>query len=167
MPLPLSRSKRGKSLHPLKSTRDGFNKTKRYQGRATQDSMRWDDLLSNRRLGKSGDRVQDARSQYQRDYDRIVFSSAFRRLQDKTQVVPLAESDYVRTRLTHSIEASCVGRSLGTLVGEFVLTKHIMNEISAGDFGSIVAATCLAHDIGNPPFGHSGEDAIQNWFRDN
>ncbi|HKJ89237.1 MAG TPA: dNTP triphosphohydrolase, partial [Gammaproteobacteria bacterium] len=95
----------------------------------------------------------------------IVFSSAFRRLQDKTQVFPLAESDYVRTRLTHSLEVSCVGRSLGTRVGEEIAAREGFELVDPGDFGSIVAAACLAHDIGNPPFGHSGEDAIQHWFQ--
>ncbi|MEJ7807986.1 MAG: dGTP triphosphohydrolase, partial [Telluria sp.] len=87
-----------------------------------------------------------------------------RRMQDKTQVFPLAESDYVRTRLTHSIEVASVGRSLGTLCGEFILAKGQVPGMVSQDFGSIVAAACLAHDIGNPPFGHSGEDAIQSWF---
>jgi dGTPase len=104
------------------------------------------------------------RSEYLKDWDRIVYSSAFRRLQDKTQVFPLAESDYVRTRLTHSIEVSSVGRSLGTLCGEFILQATPGLAVGPQDFGSIVAAACLAHDIGNPPFGHSGEDAIQSWF---
>jgi dGTPase len=125
----------------------------------------WSRLLSRQRLGRRDSREVDARSPFQRDYDRIVFSSAFRRLQDKTQVFPLAESDYVRTRLTHSIEVSCVGRSLGTLVGAEVLKKKRVDGVTSQDFGTVVAAACLAHDIGNPPFGHSGEDAIQNWFQ--
>ena len=134
--------------------------------------MEWQRLLSNKLLGdeKSADiRLRDGRSQYQRDFDRIVFSSAFRRLQDKTQVFPLPENDFVHTRLTHSLEVSCVGRSLGTLVGEKVLAKHKkLSEIySSFHFGEIVAAACLAHDIGNPPFGHSGEDAIAEFFRNN
>lgn len=127
--------------------------------------MDWKFLLSKRRLGRTDSGDIDARSPFQRDYDRIVFCSAFRRLQDKTQVFPLAESDYVRTRLTHSIEVSCVGRSLGTLVGAEVLKKVPIDGLTPHDFGSVVAAACLAHDIGNPPFGHSGEDAIQNWFQ--
>jgi dGTPase len=127
--------------------------------------MDWKSLLSKQRLGRKDSAGIDARSPFQRDYDRIVFSSAFRRLQDKTQVFPLAESDYVRTRLTHSIEVSCVGRSLGTLVGDMVLKNSDANGATPQDFGSIVAAACLAHDIGNPPFGHSGEDAIQLWFK--
>ncbi len=127
--------------------------------------MEWKQLLSKERLGRFGQLGSDARSPFQRDYDRIVFSSAFRRLQDKTQVFPLAESDYVRTRLTHSLEASCVGRSLGTLVGDFVLKQSDMEGLTPQDFGNIVAAACVAHDIGNPPFGHSGEDVIRDWFR--
>jgi len=126
--------------------------------------MDWTTLFSEQRLGRTDSESVDARSPFQRDYDRIVFSSAFRRLQDKTQVFPLAESDYVRTRLTHSIEVSCVGRSLGTLVGAEVLKKHKVDGVTAQDVGNIVAAASLAHDIGNPPFGHSGEDAIRNWF---
>lgn len=128
-------------------------------------TMDWNKLISAKRLGREGNpSLADARSEYLKDWDRIVYSSAFRRLQDKTQVFPLAESDYVRTRLTHSIEVSSVGRSLGTLCGDFILDKTKSLPIGNQDFGSIVAAACLAHDIGNPPFGHSGEDAIQSWF---
>lgn len=101
----------------------------------------------------------------QRDFDRIVYSSAFRRLQDKAQVFPLAKSDFVRTRLTHSLEVSCVGRSLGTELGlRLEAEEQIPEGVSPGDIGSIVAAACLAHDIGNPPFGHTGESAIGEWF---
>lgn len=129
--------------------------------------MEWSKLLSNLRLCRSDEQnKEDVRSEFQRDYDRIVYSSAFRRLQDKTQVFPLAESDYVRTRLTHSIEVSCVGRSLGTLAGKLVIDKETsLQDIQPSEFGNIVAAACLAHDIGNPPFGHSGEDAISSWFK--
>jgi dGTPase len=130
-------------------------------------SMDWKRLVSSKRLGRdTPPSAADARSEYLKDWDRIVYSSAFRRLQDKAQVFPLAESDYVRTRLTHSIEVASVGRSLGALCGEFILavTPGLAAIIGAQDFGSIVAAACLAHDIGNPPFGHSGEDAIQAWF---
>ncbi|WP_426102416.1 dGTP triphosphohydrolase [Massilia sp. TSP1-1-2] len=128
-------------------------------------TMDWHLLTSTRRLGReTADGAGESRSEYLRDWDRIVYSSAFRRMQDKTQVFPLAESDYVRTRLTHSIEVASVGRSLGTLCGEFILAKAALSGMVAQDFGSIVAAACLAHDIGNPPFGHSGEDAIQSWF---
>lgn len=104
-----------------------------------------------------------SRTDYQRDFDRIVFSSAFRRMQDKTQIFPLSKIDYVRTRLTHSLESSSVGRSLGTLVGEQIIARHGLKDAEASDFGDICAAACLSHDIGNPPFGHSGEDAIRHW----
>lgn len=126
--------------------------------------MEWSKLLSESRLGRTDMQKKDVRSEYQRDYDRIVYSSAFRRLQDKTQVFPLAESDYVRTRLTHSIEVSSVGRSLGTLIGDFVIEKEKITRVYPQEFGNIVAAACLAHDIGNPPLGHSGEEAISSWF---
>lgn len=111
--------------------------------------------------------TDDGRSQFQKDFDRIVFSPAFRRLQDKTQVFPLPESDFVHTRLTHSLEVSVVGRSIGNLVGEVILQRYpyLKNSFSKFHFGEIVAAACLAHDIGNPPFGHSGEDAISEYFR--
>lgn len=126
--------------------------------------MDWGSLLTKIRLGREEDKPsEDIRSEYMRDWDRIVYSSAFRRMQDKTQVFPLAESDYVRTRLTHSLEVSSVGRSLGTLVGGFV-TENETLDIEPQDFGNIVATACLAHDIGNPPFGHSGEEAIRSWF---
>lgn len=127
--------------------------------------MEWTKLLSTTRLGRDDTQSADVRTEYQRDYDRIVYSSAFRRLQDKTQVFPLAESDYVRTRLTHSIEVSCVGRSLGTLAGNFV-NRSYKTGVLPQEFGNIVAAACLAHDIGNPPFGHSGEEAIRGWFNE-
>ena len=134
--------------------------------------MNWEKLLSNKLLGdkqSSEIKLSDGRSQFQRDFDRIVFSPAFRRLQDKTQVFPLPENDFVHTRLTHSLEVSCVGRSLGGLVGEKILSrnKKLAQKFSSIHFGEIVAAACLAHDIGNPPFGHSGEDAIAEYFRNN
>lgn len=127
-------------------------------------SMHWPQLLSRHRLGSDAEpRDITARTDFQRDFDRVVFSSAFRRMQDKTQVFPLSKIDYVRTRLTHSLEASSIGRSLGTLVGEQVIKRHGLDGFEAADFGNICAAACLAHDIGNPPFGHSGEDAIRHW----
>ncbi len=132
--------------------------------------MNWKKLLNDNRLGikkiTSGEPL-DGRSQFQKDFDRIVFSPAFRRLQDKTQVFPLPESDFVHTRLTHSLEVSVVGRSLGNLVGERILERDttLKKEFTKFHFGEIVAAACLAHDIGNPPFGHSGEDAIAEFFK--
>jgi len=132
--------------------------------------LEWEKLLTDSRLGEKiqpKQKLQDGRSEFQKDFDRIVFSPAFRRLQDKTQVFPLPESDFVHTRLTHSLEVSCVGRSLGNLVGETVIKRNppLNNQFTKFHFGEIVAAACLAHDIGNPPFGHSGEDAIAEYFR--
>ncbi len=126
--------------------------------------MHWPNLLSRSRLGSErAPSGETSRTDFQRDFDRVVFSSAFRRMQDKTQVFPLSKVDYVRTRLTHSLEASSLGRSLGTLVGEQIIARHALRGYEASDFGDICAAACLAHDIGNPPFGHSGEDAIRYW----
>lgn len=125
----------------------------------------WQRLLSAERLGAGTVPNARERTVFQQDYDRIVFTSAFRRLKDKTQVFPLSRSDYVRTRLTHSLEASCVGRSLGAVVGREIIKRHGLTGVEASDFGAIVAAACLAHDIGNPPFGHAGEDAIREWFK--
>jgi len=128
--------------------------------------MDWHNLLSTRRLGEQTSApVSPLRNPFQKDWDRIVFSSAFRRLQDKTQVHSLAENDYVRTRLTHSMEAAAVGRSLGTTVGHHLTQRHAMTEgVTAAEFGHVVAAAALAHDIGNPPFGHFGEATIRSWF---
>ena len=127
--------------------------------------MDWNRLLSRARPGLSRQPPDsEARTDFQRDFDRIVFSSAFRRLQDKTQVFPLSQSDYIRTRLTHSLEVSSVGRSLGAMVGDSVIHRHNLQGVYPQDFGAVVAAACLAHDIGNPPFGHAGEDAIRLWF---
>ena len=126
--------------------------------------MDWNRLLSRVRLGRpvSGYAAAlDVRTEFQRDFDRIVFSPALRRLQDKTQVFPLARNDYVRTRLTHSLEAASVGRSLGVMVGADVIARHRLGGYHPQDVGAVVAAACLAHDIGNPPFGHAGEDAIR------
>lgn len=131
--------------------------------------MTWNQLLSTKRQGNPIEKdPTTGRSVYQRDFDRIIYSSAFRRLQDKTQVFPLSKSDFIRTRLTHSLEASCIGRSLGTEVGRRLyesFSKEFPNEFTPPDMGNIVAAACLAHDIGNPPFGHTGEAAIGQWFK--
>lgn len=129
--------------------------------------MEWRRLLPRKRLGIENKKQnkRQSRSEWQRDFDRIIFSTAFRRLQDKTQVFPLSESDYPRTRLTHSLETSVVGRSLGIEVGYEIVKRSRFKEITPFDFGAIVASACLAHDIGNPPFGHEGENAIQSWFR--
>lgn len=122
--------------------------------------MNWDKLLSGERLGGFGKDIPGVRTRFQRDFDRIVFSTAFRRLHGKTQVFPLPKSDLTHTRLSHSLEASCVARSLGTIVsGGIERSGDDPNDIS-----EILAAAALAHDIGNPPFGHSGEDAIQQYY---
>ncbi len=134
--------------------------------------MNWEQLLSLKRQGDTSKRLRkeqdETRLGFEVDYDRIIFSAAFRSLQDKTQVIPLSKTDFVHTRLTHSLEVSVVGRSLGRLVGKKILEKHpYLKEIhgyQANDFGAIVAAASLAHDIGNPPFGHSGEKAIGEYF---
>ena len=130
--------------------------------------MDWVRLLSTKRLGRpaNGDNALPLRTEFTRDYDRIIFSSAFRRMQDKTQVFPLAKSDYVRTRLTHSLEVASVGRSLGMLAADAIvqIDPALKNVVNPYDLGIIVATACLAHDIGNPPFGHAGESAIQEWF---
>jgi dGTPase len=126
--------------------------------------MDWDLLLSSKRFGSASSLPEDktmARSQFQRDYDRIVFSSPFRRLQNKAQVFSLPGSVFVHNRLTHSLEVASVGRSLGNALA-VELEKHDANLFSM--LGSIVSAACLAHDLGNPPFGHSGEKAISTYF---
>ena len=108
---------------------------------------------------------KDDRTEFQRDYDRLIFSAPFRRLQNKTQVFPLPGSVFVHNRLTHSLEVSCVGRSLGNDVASQLLKKHpALADSHISEIGSIVSAACLAHDLGNPPFGHSGEKAISTYF---
>jgi dGTPase len=128
--------------------------------------MEWQKLLSSQRQGKAGF-SQLQRSEFEVDFDRIVFSLPFRRLQDKTQVFPLPEDDFVHNRLTHSLEVSSVGRSLGKLAGEKILDKHpeLAKQFNSSDFGAIVSAASLVHDVGNPPFGHSGENAISDFFK--
>ena len=134
--------------------------------------MNWEQLLSLKRQGDTSKRLRkeqdETRLGFEVDYDRIIFSAAFRSLQDKTQVIPLSKTDFVHTRLTHSLEVSVVGRSIGRLVGKKIIDKYPhLQEIHGyqfNDFGAIVAAASLAHDIGNPPFGHSGEKAIGEYF---
>lgn len=131
--------------------------------------MKWQQLISNKRLGQEIRHAErhDDRSEFKRDYDRLVFSAPFRRMQNKTQVFPLPGSIFVHNRLTHSLEVSSVGRSLGDDVAHLLKKKHpelvgtLFEEI-----GTIVSAACLAHDMGNPPFGHSGERAIQAYFKE-
>lgn len=135
--------------------------------------MDWEQLLSLKRSGDTNKRLRkeqdETRLGFEVDYDRIIFSSEFRSLQDKTQVIPLSKTDFVHTRLTHSLEVSVVGRSLGRKVGQKLLTKYphlqSIHGYQINDFGAIVAAAALAHDIGNPPFGHSGEKAIGEFFK--
>jgi dGTPase len=126
--------------------------------------VEWQKLLSNRRKGKKPVEHDQSRSAFEQDYDRIIFSHPFRRLQDKTQVHPLPEDDFVHTRLTHSLEVSSVGRSLGKKAGKVILDRRTLHGFSFHDFGNIVAAASLCHDIGNPPFGHSGEEAISEFY---
>lgn len=128
--------------------------------------MNWQRLLSAKRFGmeKYHDEKEHNRTDFQRDYDRLIFSSPFRRLQNKTQVFPLPGSVFVHNRLTHSIEVSSVGRSLGDIVGRELKKKYPDSKADFEDISSIVAAGCLAHDLGNPPFGHSGETAITSYF---
>ena len=129
--------------------------------------MNWGQLISNKRFGleELHELKKDDRSEFQRDYDRLIFSAPFRRLQNKTQVFPLPGSIFVHNRLTHSLEVSCVGRSLGSSVALQLLSKHPdLSDSYISEIPSIVSAACLAHDLGNPPFGHSGEKAISTYF---
>jgi dGTPase len=129
--------------------------------------MNWTQLLSGKRLGlEHYTERKHERTDFQRDYDRLVFSSPFRRLQNKTQVFPLPGSIFVHNRLTHSLEVSCVGRSLGNHIGKALADKYPDGSLNFPEIGGIVSAACLAHDMGNPPFGHSGERAIQAYFND-
>jgi len=128
--------------------------------------MNWNKLLSTKRFGLEAyhEKRADDRSEFQRDYDRLIFSAPFRRLQNKTQVFPLPGSVFVHNRLTHSLEVACVGRSLGVSVAHQLGKKDIIHSPFLEEIGSIVSAACLAHDLGNPPFGHSGERAIATFF---
>ena len=129
--------------------------------------MNWKQLISNKRFGLEDihEARKDDRTEFQRDYDRLIFSAPFRRLQNKTQVFPLPGSIFVHNRLTHSLEVSCVGRSLGNTIATQLLSKHPeLADTHISEIGAIVSAACLAHDLGNPPFGHSGERAISTYF---
>ncbi len=128
--------------------------------------MNWQQLLSPYRAGsKHG--AESIRSEFEKDFDRIIFSLPFRRMQDKTQVFPLPEDDFVHNRLTHSLEVASVGRSLGKLAGEQLIARHqqLAGQVTPADFGAIVSAASLAHDVGNPPFGHAGEKAISGFYQ--
>ena len=129
--------------------------------------MNWQQLISNKRFGLEHIHAmrKDDRTEFQRDFDRLIFSAPFRRLQNKTQVFPLPGSIFVHNRLTHSLEVSCVGRSLGDSISAKLLAKHPeLTSSHISEIGAIVSAACLAHDLGNPPFGHSGEKAISTYF---
>ncbi|MCD8032359.1 MAG: dNTP triphosphohydrolase [Bacteroides sp.] len=129
--------------------------------------MLWTQLISAKRFGMEEFHAerQENRSEFQRDYDRLIFSAPFRRLQNKTQVFPLPGSIFVHNRLTHSLEVSCVGRSLGNDVAKALIPRHPeLADSYLPEIGSIVSAACLAHDLGNPPFGYSGEKAIATYF---
>ena len=129
--------------------------------------MEWKQLISNKRFGQEHKHAErhDDRSEFKRDYDRLIFSSAFRRLQNKTQVFPLPGSIFVHNRLTHSLEVASVGMSIGNDISRHVIQKRPeLKDTLVEEIGTIVSAACLAHDLGNPPFGHSGEKAIQTFF---
>jgi dGTPase len=127
--------------------------------------MQWQQLLNKNRLGNRPAKDESGRNAFLRDHDKIIFSGAFRRLARKTQVHPLASNDHIHNRLTHSLEVSCVGRTLGIRVGEALRARQLLPlNIDTTDLGDIVQSACLAHDIGNPPFGHTGERAIRAWF---
>ncbi len=130
--------------------------------------MKWEQLISDKRLGMEEfhDPRRHSRSDFQRDYDRMIFSSPFRRLQNKTQVFPLPGSIFVHNRLTHSLEVSSVGRSMANETADLLLVRHTDPDVrrKLHNIGDIVAAACLCHDVGNPPFGHSGEKTISSFF---
>ncbi len=131
--------------------------------------MNWKNCITPERFGVAPD-GENIRSQYERDYDRIIYSSAFRRLQNKTQVFPLPEHVFVHNRLTHSLEVVSVGRSLGKIVGEELSREESLEAEEVNFYRNqlkdVIAAACLAHDLGNPAFGHSGEEAISKFFKD-
>jgi len=130
-------------------------------------NMNWNQLISNRRLGQEHRHPErhDDRTEFKRDYDRLIFSAPFRRLQNKTQVFPLPGSVFVHNRLTHSLEVASVGMSLGNDIYQGLCARHPgIADTMVSEIGQIVATACLAHDMGNPPFGHSGEKAIQTFF---
>ena len=131
------------------------------------NNMNWKQLISNKRLGQEYRHAKrhDDRTEFKRDYDRLIFSAPFRRLQNKTQVFPLPGSIFVHNRLTHSLEVASVGMSLGNDVATQLTRRHPeLQDTMFGQIGQIVSTACLAHDLGNPPFGHSGEKAIQTFF---
>ena len=129
--------------------------------------MNWKLLITNKRFGQECRHAErhDDRSEFRRDYDRLIFSAPFRRMQNKTQVFPLPGSVFVHNRLTHSLEVASVGMSLGCDVAHELIKRHPeLADTHFTEIGTIVSTACLAHDMGNPPFGHSGEKAIQTYF---
>lgn len=147
--------------------RENINLFNYFCEESTEPPMNWTQLISNKRLGlEQYHQVRkDDRTEFQRDYDRLIFSAPFRRLQNKTQVFPLPGSIFVHNRLTHSLEVSSVGRSLGNDIAKELIQRHpALNGSHLTEAGAIVSAACLAHDLGNPPFGHSGERAIGTFF---
>ena len=134
------------------------------------NSMKWEKLLSDKRLNAPCSGKENGRTQFEKDIDRIIFSRSFRRLGRKTQVHLLSKDDHIHTRLSHSLEVASVGRSLGVMVGKYLLENNKKEIKGIKDLplklGDIVQAACLVHDIGNPPFGHAAEIAIRKWFQD-
>jgi dGTPase len=134
--------------------------------------MEWNTLMCSERMRPvvKGSAPSDARTEFEKDYQRIISSASFRRLQDKTQVFPLDKSDFIRTRLTHSLEVANFARSLGNMIGARIIKESrdaAFTEKMREDICSVLECAGLLHDIGNPPFGHFGEDAIRDWFKRN
>ena len=130
--------------------------------------MNWNQLISTKRLGSENrkkSKTMTVRTEFQKDYDRLIFSSPFRRLQDKTQVFPLPGSVFVHNRLTHSLEVASIGKTLGDRIAMELEKDSSVDSRLINEMGTIVSTACLAHDIGNPPFGHSGESAISRYFQ--
>ena len=134
--------------------------------------MNWNELMCPDRIRtvNRGSGSSDARTEFEKDYQRIISSASFRRLQDKTQVFPLDKSDFIRTRLTHSLEVANFARSIGRMLGNRIISEGkdpAFDEDMREDVCAVLECAGLLHDIGNPPFGHFGEDAIRDWFRKN
>lgn len=128
--------------------------------------LNWDQLLNKKRQRTSTSFTNLHRNEFDKDYDRIIYSSSLRRLQDKAQVFPLQENDFTRTRLTHSMEVAALGRSIAWNLGTWLLDRDELKDFwQVKELASLVEVSCLVHDLGNPPFGHYGEDIIRNWFR--
>lgn len=129
--------------------------------------LNWENLLLGERQRKSESISLPHRNEFDKDYQRIIYSSSLRRLQDKAQVFPLQNNDFTRTRLTHSLEVASLGRSLAWNIGEWLIQKKVFKDFAkARELASLVEVSCIVHDLGNPPFGHYGEDIIRKWFRD-